>query len=386
MSELAPRRDLDLRLAEALKGEFAELRLSGPTAGVAFRATLASVLSMLVAMALHLDNPYWAAITAVSIVVPDVSSSFLRSVDRCLGTVTGAAIGYFGAHFVGEPLIFQLICASAVAFGIYGAERSAHGYAVLLGAVTVVLVMFGALQAPNEGFRIAVYRSMEIMVGVGVSYLVQVALAPASRPAPVDAKPGVFAGPVDEDLLAIAVTGGLAVACIPLIWQALALPGLGQTPITAFVILLAMRREPAWVAVNRVAGCLLGGAYGLLSMRFVGDAFVVWIALLFGGLYVSCYVKERDGEASYTGHQAAVAVIMSMVQGLAPSSDILPAIERLVGMIGGIVVVIIAQAAAAPLVARAISAILGSGKDAMREPRGSGEGERRGVPRGGDLA
>ena len=154
---------------------------------------------------------------------------------------------------------------------------------------------------------------------------------------------------------------------------------MGQTPITAFVILLAMRRGPAWVAVNRVAGCVLGGAYGLLCMRFVGDAFAVWIPLLFGGLYVCCYVKERDGEASYTGHQAAVAVIMSMVQGLAPSQDILPAIERLVGMIGGIVVVIVAQAAAAPLVARAISAILGSGRDATRDPRRSGEGERRGV-------
>jgi uncharacterized membrane protein YccC len=371
VSEPAPRRNLDLRLAEALRGEFSELRLSGPTAGVAFRATLASVLSMIAAMALNLDNPYWAAITAVSIVVPDVSSSFVRSIDRCLGTVVGAAVGYFGARFVGEPLMFQLICASAVAFGIYGAERSGHGYAVLLGAVTVVLVMFGALQAPNDGFRLAVYRSMEIMVGVGISYLVQVALAPRVGPAPVAVKPGIFADPIDRDLLATAVTGGLAVACIPLIWQALALPGLGQTPVTAFVILLAMRRGPAWVALSRVAGCVLGGAYGLLCMRLAGDAFAVWIALLFGGLYVCCHVKERDGEASYTGHQAAVAVIMSMVQGLAPSQDILPAIERLIGMIGGIVVVIVAQAVA-PVVSRAISAILGSGRDGTPEPRRSG--------------
>jgi uncharacterized membrane protein YccC len=375
-----------LRLAEALQGEFAELRLSGPTAGVAFRATLASVLSMIVAMALHLDKPYWAAITAVSIVVPDVSTSFFRSVDRCLGTVAGAAVGFFDARFVDDPLMFQLICASAVAFGIYGTERSVHGYAVLLGAVTVVLVMFGALVAPAEGFRLAVYRSMEIMVGVGVSYLVQVALAPPARSAPIDGKPGIFADPIDEELLAIAVTGGFAVAIIPLIWEALDLPGLGQTPITAFVILVAMRRGPAWVAVNRVAGCLLGGVYGLLCMGFVGDAFAVWIALLFGGLYVSCYVKERNGEASYTGHQAAVAIILSMVQGLAPSRDILPAIERLVGMIGGIAVVIAAQAAAAAFVARAISAILGSERNAIRDPRRSARGERGGVTGGGDLA
>jgi hypothetical protein len=60
---------------------------------------------------------------------------------------------------------------------------------------------------------------------------------------------------------------------------------------------------------------------------------------------------------------------------LAPWRDILPAIERLVGMMGGIGVVIVAQAAAAPLVARGISAMLGSGRDAMRDPRRSSEGK-----------
>ena len=362
MSDQAPRQALDLRLAQALKGELVALSLSGPLAGVAFRATLASVLSMIVAMALDLDKPYWAAITAVSIVVPNVSTSFVRSVDRGLGTVIGAAVGYFGARFVDEPLVFQLICASAVAYGIYGTERSDHGYAVLLGAVTVVLVMFGALEAPSDALRLAVYRSMEILVGVGVSYCVQLVLAPGDAPSPAAAKPGIFAGPVDEDLLVIAVTGGFAVAVIPLIWEALDLPGLGQTPITAFVILLAMRRGPAWVVVNRVAGCVLGGAYGLLCMHFVGDDFALWIVLLFAGLYISCHVKERSGEAAYAGHQAAVAVILSMVQGLAPSEDILPAVERVVGIIGGIVVVIAAQAVAAPVVSRAMSALLGSGR------------------------
>ena len=167
------------------------MRLSGPTADDAFRAALASVLSMIVAMALNLDNPYWVAITAVSILAPDVSSSFIRSIDRRFGTLIGAAVGYFGARFVGEPLVFQLICASAIAFGIYGRRRSGRRYAVISGAATVVLVMFGALEEPNNGFKLAVYRSMEIMVGVGV-LIVQVALAPAARPAPVGAKPEVF--------------------------------------------------------------------------------------------------------------------------------------------------------------------------------------------------
>lgn len=358
-----------LRLAEALRRELGSISMSGPTAALAFRTALASVLSMLLAMMLHLDNPYWAAITAVAIIQPDIPSSLLRSVDRCLGTVAGAAIGYFGAHFVADHLIFQLICASAVTFGIYGMAHSTHGYAVLLCAVTVILVMFGALQNPHAALNLAVYRSLEIMVGVGVAYLVELTFVPTRDPVPATPKPGIFAAPLDEDLLVIGITGGLATASIPVIWDTLELPGLGQTPITAFVILVAMQREPAWTAVNRLAGCVMGGLYGLICMRFVDDNIVVWLALLFAGLYVACHIKHGNGEAAYSGHQASVAIILSMVQGLAPSPDILPAVSRLVGIIGGIVVVAVAQAVLAPLVARAVSFILRRSRGIPSEAR-----------------
>jgi uncharacterized membrane protein YccC len=349
-----PRANYKFRLTEAFKAEIGGFSLSGYTAGLAFRTATASVLSILVAMILHLDNPYWAGITAISITLPDISSSIARSIDRCFGTIIGAAVGYFGAHFVADHLIFQLIIASAVAFGIYGMERTAHGYAVLLGSVTVILVMFGSLEAPDSALKLAVYRSMEIIVGVAVSCLIELALAPSAETAPVSPKPGIFAGPVDEGMLATAITGGIAAASIPQIWESLQLPGLDQTPITAFVILIAMHREPAWTALNRVIGCLMGGAYGLLCLRLVDDNTLLWLVLLFFGLYLFSHIKHGNADISYSGHQAAVATILSMVQGLSPSPDMLPAISRMVGMIGGIVVVIVAATLIEPLVARAI--------------------------------
>lgn len=347
-----------MRLGSALRREIGVLSVSGPTAGLAFRTALSCVLAVLLAMALHLDNPYWAGITGLAIIQKDVHASFARSVDRILGTLAGAAVGYFGAHFVADHLVFQLICGGATAFGIYALERTQHGYAALLGAITVILVMFGSMSAPESALTIAVYRALEIIVGVAVAFGVDALLAPRTIAAPTAPKPGLFGRPIDQGLLVTALTGGIAIALIPEIWESLQLPGLGQTPVTAFVILVMMRREPAWAALNRVAGCVVGGAYGLVCMRYVGDAFVPWIALLFLGLYVSCHVKHGSGDAAYSGHQAGIAVIMSMVQGLAPSPDILPAIERLVGIIGGLVVVVVAQALLTPLIAVALPRFL----------------------------
>lgn len=354
--------DAASRLAKAIGDELAALSVSGPTANLAFRTALATVAAVLAAMMLHLESPYWAGITAVAIVQADLSATFARSVDRSLGTMVGAAVGYFGAGFVGDHLIFLSIVAGAVAFGIYGAERSRRAYAALLGAITVILVMFGALETPHAAFDIAVNRALEVITGVSVTYLVELIAAPDDAPAPVQDKPGIFAAPVDAELLATAVTGGLAAASIPIIWETLQLPGLSQTPITAFIILAAMRRQPLMKALNRLAGCFLGGLYGLWCMHFVDDDLALWLVLLFVGLYLACHVKHAMGEASESGQQAGIAIILAMVQGQAPSETLLPAIDRLVGIIGGIIVAAAAQAVLAPLVAPALIALLGRPK------------------------
>lgn len=54
-----PRRNYSFRLAESLKAGIGGFAFSGHTATLAFRTALASILSILVAMILHLDNPYW---------------------------------------------------------------------------------------------------------------------------------------------------------------------------------------------------------------------------------------------------------------------------------------------------------------------------------------
>nr|WP_294567012.1 hypothetical protein [uncultured Rhodopila sp.] len=76
----------------------------------------------------------------------------------------------------------------------------------------------------------------------------------------------------------------------------------------------------------------------------------LWVGLLFSGLCVSGHILHRNGEASSMGQQAGVAVIMAMAEGNAPSPDILPAIDRLVGIFGGIVLVAVFQTLLSPLV------------------------------------
>ena len=346
------------RLEREIRIEIGSISFSGVTAGLAFRAALAGVLAIMVAMALNLGNPYWAGITAFGMLQQDVAATLSRSFDRVLGTIAGAALGYVVAAFVADHLIFSIICVVIVSFTLYARTRVNHDYAVLLVGVTSLLVMFGSLSTPDAAFSIAVYRGLEIIVGVTAASLVDMLLAPdRGNPRKGPPMPGVFAKPVDMNQLVISITAGLAIASVPGIWNALELPGLDQTPITAFIIMIAIQRDPRWVAATRAFGCLAGGAYGLLVLGIIDDSLFLWVGLLFLGLYVSGHILHRGGEASYVGHQAGVAIILAMAEGLAPSVDILPAIDRLVGIFGGIVLVAVFQNLLSPLVRWCVLAV-----------------------------
>jgi len=119
--------------------------------------------------------------------------------------------------------------------------------------------------------------------------------------------------------------------------------------------MMALRSDPGLKALTRLFGCLLGGLYGLVVIGLVGDAFVPWLICLMLGLYAACFLQHGGGDASYVGHQAAVAVLMAIVTGQAASPDIWPAIDRLVGIVGGIAIVSLVTALLGPLRLRLFS-------------------------------
>ncbi|GJD53155.1 p-hydroxybenzoic acid efflux pump subunit AaeB [Methylobacterium crusticola] len=306
--------------------------------------------SVLLALALDLDEPWWAGITVVSILQGQVAATARRSLERAVGTGIGAAVAYALAPTVDHHLLFQLACAAVVIATVYGQERSPASYAVLLAGVTALLILFGTLAAPGQSLHLAVYRALEVLTGIAVGCLVDYVIGPTSAPqAPKPAAPGILARPVDADLLALAVVGGLIVALIPDIWETFQLPGLSQTPITAFVVVTAIRHDPWAKGVGRVVGCLLGGAYGLCAMSLVADAFLPWLACLAGGLFLAGMLQHGQGEAAYAGQQGAIALLVAMVQGPAASANVLPAVDRLAGIGGGIVAVTLLGAVLEPL-------------------------------------
>jgi hypothetical protein len=74
-------------------------------------------------------------------------------------------------------------------------------------------------------------------------------------------------------------------------------------------------------------------------------------AALCGRLPVA-QIAHGTSPVAYVGTQAGFASLIAVVQGLASSSDILPAIDRLCGVVGGVIVAGAVGTALGPLRAR----------------------------------
>jgi uncharacterized membrane protein YccC len=349
------------KIASALAAELRSLEWSGARGLEAAEATAAVTLATLAALALHSDNPWWAAISAFQVTRASPAVALSRGIDRVGGSVLGAAAALLALGlFVYQSLPFLLCLFVFAAAGAIGFVSSRHGYAWLIGSVTASLIMLVCFDAPHGTFAIAVNRVIDVIIGSSAALLVSL-LSPAPAGGPLAAAPVLDPPPLavwrrdygvrlrrwlpgNRTLLVNACRGGLTVMMMPWLanWIAPITPvAMGITvvmvlslPTTA--ILNSDHRAIVERAVHRVVGCLLGVLVALALFLLIGQNFLLWLVLLAGGIWLCSQIQTGSAGATYIGTQAMFAYVTSMVQGPSPPTSLAPGFERLVGIMGGL--------------------------------------------------
>jgi uncharacterized membrane protein YccC len=97
------------------------------------------------------------------------------------------------------------------------------------------------------------------------------------------------------------------------------------------------RRLVAHRSLQRLVGCLIGGGLGLIVLQTDWSAsFLVWLLLLMAGAAVGVQMENGRHDVKIVGIQAEVALILTLTQGWGPARLLQPALDRVGGMIGAI--------------------------------------------------
>jgi uncharacterized membrane protein YccC len=267
---------------------------------------------------------------------------------------------------VNDDVALSLVLLVVSARGVVGFLVSRHDYAWLLGAVTAVMVLLAALSDPVSALSVACDRTAAVAIGTVAAVLVALVLAPNTEAAPAPAVAPGWSDLLGAQCPAVqhALRAGISVMLVPLVWNWAELPGLSQTAVTvaAVMVLPALSNDAATdqqkVAervMHRILGCLLGGIAGLVCMELSAENFLPWLLMLTAGVWVAAHVQGSQRGIGYIGTQAAVVFITTLVQGWGPPSSILPGIERLAGITGGLLILLVVTLLTAPSRSAAVS-------------------------------
>lgn len=225
--------------------------------------------------------------------------------------------------------------------------------------------MLMSFDQPQAAFNTAVNRVIDVVIGTAASLIVS-ALSPlppsaaAAATSLIDPPPLAFWRrdygaklrrwlPGKGPFLLHACRGGFTVMLLPALAEWIA----PVTPVTMGVTAVAVMGIPTTAiiqtdnrliiqrAAHRFIGCLLGALVGLTALAFIGDDFLLWVALISSGIWLCSQIQNGTTGVSYIGTQAALGYLVSMIQGQGPAQTIAPGFNRLVGVMGGVTILFV---------------------------------------------
>ncbi len=172
---------------QSLWREVAGFPRSPLQAKLAFKAALAALIAILLAIWLQTDHYYWAGITAIVVTRPNIGETFLKGLNRLCGTLVGGFIAVAVMSLWGsDRLTMMLVIFSLSASTIWvAAHRGRDNYGYVMTGFTAVVTVLGFLTQPEGIYAGAYYRVMEIGLGIVVAFFVNGLIFPASSAPPL---------------------------------------------------------------------------------------------------------------------------------------------------------------------------------------------------------
>src|ERR1700757_4332894 len=167
-----PAQTQSITLLSPFSDVFSDLRVR-----YGIKLSLASLLSLYVALVLRLEHPNWAVLTTLVMMNSHyVGSTSLKAILRCVGTIAGAFLGiwlvdsYTSTPVLFLPCIFIILGVAVYKFGQYPGSQAPYAY-YLVGLTTLSVATYG-IQDPSDVWRTGLNRALEILDGSLSSLLV----------------------------------------------------------------------------------------------------------------------------------------------------------------------------------------------------------------------
>lgn len=139
----------------------------------AFKAALAVVIALGIAMKLNWERPYWTGITVSITFLPYVGAAIEKSILRILGTLFAGFLAYLLTGFFEQDQVLMSIALFLILSILgYGATGTTYPYFFILGGITLCIIVGTTIVDPGELWHLVLFRTLEVCLGVVVALAV----------------------------------------------------------------------------------------------------------------------------------------------------------------------------------------------------------------------
>jgi uncharacterized membrane protein YccC len=310
--------------------------------------SLSVLLAILFAHLLGAANVSWAAYSGYMVMRGHLAESAVRGVLRILGTCAGAGLAVTLAPLIIGDLAGQIL-ASAVIGGValYAALTAKRAYAWLFVGLTFEMILLDKIQHQHLAVTaFALTRMAEVFAGTSACVIVSALSTFTVRrrwPAPPPAAAAQFGW--HPAAARHAAQGAVALGVLPCL-AIFGLPELAQSSITILAVMLvpvASVGRSGLVPVSRrlvhrTVGCVTGGLFAAFVLFAAHGSAVILILSTFAGVIVGRHIENGGTAIAYSGTQFVLVILVALVPDSYAHPGIDPALERLAGILTGLVV------------------------------------------------
>lgn len=330
----------------------AELRIlltPGPRLVDELECIASILLAILLAHLIGAKTVAWAAFTALVLMRGHVSQTLLRAIMRIIGTNAGAALALLIVPYAARSLPSAMLAAGVVGMAaMYATLTAKRSYAWLLFGLTYEMLLLDKLEHPGIDMKALVQnRLIEVWAGTLACLAVSlISTFTARRRWPAAPAPEVERLGWHPHALRHAGQAGVALALLPPVSEYLGLPELWQASVTIMAVMIvpaANIGRSAFQPVNRrillrTIGCLAGALLAGMIVVLAQGWPPVLIAGTCLGVLIGRHIENGQTKLTYMGLQFTLAILVVLVPDSYADASIGPALERLLSIFVGIVV------------------------------------------------
>ncbi|WP_191092577.1 FUSC family protein [Francisella sp. SYW-9] len=311
--------------------EYSDLNLK-----ISIVGAILCLISIFTCIALHVENPFWAAPPVLAVVSPNLNVIIYKAPRRLLGTIIGSLVAFFIViTFSNVPFFALIIVLFIGAIILYLSKVTTENYLGLFLSIHILFLGIALVFDPTMGYKVAEDRLIANVIGIVLTCIVFYFIYRVPRGAKVS--PNRLS---KQESLLYVFTLITSIILAVVVWEIFKVPGGSLNMIISIITIAGINDSSSLLkGKQRLFGCLFGICAAFISIALSTISIVLFLLSCFCFLVIFSYYNLSHKKHTYGGIQAVMGLVIMCFPHASMEISVSEGFYRALGVLLGVIIV-----------------------------------------------